>query len=53
MEETIQRLSVGVFGLIATESLQTIDLFIGILSQTVLIALTTISIYKMMKELNK
>jgi hypothetical protein len=53
MEEVIQRLSVGVFGFIATESLQTIDLFMGILSQAVIIALTAISIYKMMRELNK
>tara|TARA_R100001509_G_C4681573_1_gene153704 strand:- start:71 stop:232 length:162 start_codon:yes stop_codon:yes gene_type:complete len=53
MEEIIQRLSVGVFGFIATESLQTIDLFMGILSQAVIIALTAISIYKMTKDLNK
>ncbi len=53
MEEIIQRLSVGVFGFIATESLQTIDLFMGILSQAVIIALTAISIYKMTKELKK
>ena len=53
MEEIIQRLSVGVFGFIATESLQTIDLFMGILSQAVIIALTAISIYKMTKEIKK
>ena len=53
MEEVIQRLSVGVFGFIATESLQTIDLFMGIVSQSVVITLTVISIYKMTRDLNK
>jgi len=32
MEETIQRLSVGIFGWIATDTLQDIDLMMGIVS---------------------
>ena len=51
MEETLQRLSVGVFGWIATDTLQDIDLIIGIMSKGVIIALTTLSILKLIKEL--
>ena len=51
MEETLQRLSVGVFGWIATDTLQDIDLIMGIMSKGVIIALTTLSILKRIKEL--
>ena len=45
MEETLQRLAVGVFGWIATDTLQTdIDLVMGIMSKGVIIILTTLSI---------
>ena len=53
MEETLQRLAVGVFGWIATDTLQDIDLVMGIMSKGVIIALTTLSIYKLWRELNK
>lgn len=51
MEETLQRLSVGVFGWIATDSIQDIDLLLGVVSKFVIITLTVLSIYKMWKEL--
>ena len=51
MEETLQRLSVGVFGWIATDTLQDVDLMMGIMSKGVIIALTTLSILKLIKEL--
>lgn len=50
MEETLQRLSVGVFGWIATDTLQDIDLIMGIMSKGVIIALTALSIIKLIKE---
>ena len=53
MEETLQRLAVGVFGWIATDTLQDIDLVMGIVSKGVIIALTTLSIYKLWKEMSK
>lgn len=53
MEETLQRLAVGVFGWIATDTLQDIDLVMGIVSKGVIIALTTLSIYKLWKEMRK
>jgi hypothetical protein len=51
MEETLQRLSVGIFGWIATDTLQNIDLVLGVVSKTVLITLTVLSIYKLWREL--
>ena len=51
MEETLQRLSVGVFGWIATDTLQDIDLIMGIMSKGVIIALTTLSILKLIREI--
>ncbi len=51
MEETLQRLSVGVFGWIATDTLQDIDLIMGIMSKGVIIGLTTLSILKLIQEL--
>lgn len=51
MEETLQRLAVGVFGWIATDSIQDIDLLLGVVSKFVIITLTVLSIYKMWKEL--
>jgi hypothetical protein len=53
MEETLQRLSVGVFGWIATDTLQDIDLIMGIASKGVIITLTTLSIYKLWMEMSK
>ena len=53
MEETLQRLAVGVFGWIATDTLQDIDLVMGIVSKCVIITLTVLSIYKLWKEINK
>ena len=53
MEETLQRLAVGVFGWIATDTLQDIDLLMGILSKGVIITLTVLSIYKLYTELNR
>lgn len=53
MEETLQRLAVGVFGWIATDTLQDIDLVMGIVSKGVIITLTTLSIYKLWKEMSK
>ncbi len=47
MEETLQRLAVGVFGWIATDTLQDVDLMMGIVSKgRVIITLTILSIYK-------
>ena len=51
MEETLQRLSVGIFGWIATDTIQNIDLMLGVVSKFVLITLTVLSIYKLWKEL--
>ena len=51
MEETLQRLSVGIFGWIATDTLQNVDLMLGVVSKGVLITLTVLSIYKLWKEL--
>jgi len=51
MEETLQRLSVGIFGWIATDTLQNVDLVLGVVSKTVLITLTVLSIYKLWREL--
>ena len=53
MEETLQRLAVGVFGWIATDTLQDIDLIMGIASKGVIITLTVLSIYKLYKEMSK
>ena len=53
MEETLQRLAVGVFGWIATDTLQDIDLLMGIVSKGVIITLTVLSIYKLYKEMRK
>ena len=53
MEETLQRLAVGVFGWIATDTLQDIDLIMGIVSKGVIITLTVLSIYKLYKEISK
>tara|TARA_R100001224_G_scaffold88722_2_gene57825 strand:- start:585 stop:746 length:162 start_codon:yes stop_codon:yes gene_type:complete len=53
MEETLQRLAVGVFGWIATDTLQDIDLIMGIVSKGVIITLTILSIYKLYKEMSK
>ena len=53
MEETLQRLSVGIFGWIATDTIQNIDLMMGVISKFVIITLTVLSIYKMLKELKK
>ena len=51
MEETLQRLSVGIFGWIATDTLQSVDLVLGVVSKSVLITLTVLSIYKLWKEI--
>jgi len=51
MEETLQRLSVGIFGWIATDTLQGVDLVLGVVSKSVLITLTVLSIYKLWREL--
>jgi len=51
MEETLQRLSVGVFGWIATDTIQNVDLMLGVVSKFVIITLTLLSIYKMWKDL--
>jgi len=51
MEETLQRLSVGVFGLIASDTLQSVDLVLGLVTKIVIITLTLLSIYKMWREL--
>jgi hypothetical protein len=61
MEETLQRLSVGIFGWIATDTLQNVDLMLGVVSNVdlmlgvvskgVLITLTILSIYKLWREL--
>jgi len=51
MEETLQRLSVGIFGWIATDTIQNVDLMLGVVSKAVLITLTVLSIYKMWREL--
>ena len=51
MEETLQRLSVGIFGLIASDTLQDIDLVLGLVTKIVIITLTLLSIYKMWREL--
>ena len=47
----MQRLAVGIFGWIATDTLQDIDLIMGIVSKGVIITLTVLSIYKFWKEL--
>jgi len=51
MEETLQRLAVGVYGFIATEMLTDVHLMLSIVGKFVFIILTTISIYKMWREL--
>ena len=51
MEETLQRLSVGIFGWIATDTLQGVDLWLGVVSKVALITLTILSIYKLWKDL--
>jgi len=51
MEETLQRLSVGIFGWIATDTIQNVDLMLGVVSKAVLITLTVLSIYKLWREL--
>jgi hypothetical protein len=53
MEETLQRLSVGIFGFIAVESMEYVNLLMEIASRGVVITLTVLSIYKMWKELKK
>ena len=51
MEETLQRLAVGVYGFIATEMLTDVHLMLSIVGKLVFIILTTISIVKMWREL--
>ena len=51
MEETLQRLAVGVYGFIATEMLTDVHLMLSIVGKLVFIILTTISIIKMWREL--
>ena len=51
MEETLQRLAVGVYGFIATEMLTDVHLMLSIIGKLVFIILTTISIVKMWREL--
>ena len=51
MEETLQRLAVGLFGWIATDTLQDIDLMMGIMSKGVIISLTILSILKLIREI--
>ena len=51
MEETIQRLAVGIYGFIATEMLTDVHLMLSIVGKLVFIILTTISIVKMWREL--
>jgi hypothetical protein len=53
MEETLQRLAVGIYGFIATEMLVDVDLMLSILGRVVVISLTILSIVKMWKELKK
>ena len=51
MEETIQRLAVGIYGFIATEMLTDVDLIFSIIARVAFIILTLLSIQKMWKEL--
>jgi hypothetical protein len=51
MEETIQRLAVGIYGFIATEMLTDVDLIFSIIARIVFIVLTLLSIQKMWREL--
>ena len=51
MEETLQRLAVGVYGFIATEMLTDVHLMLSVVGKLVFIILTTLSIIKMWKEL--
>ena len=53
MEETLQRLAVGIYGFIATEMLVDVDLMLSILGRVVVISLTILSIIKMWKDLKK
>ena len=53
MEETLQRLAVGIYGFIATEMLVDVDLMLSILGRVVVISLTVLSIIKMWKDLKK
>ena len=51
MEETIQRLAVGIYGFIATEMLTDVDLVFSIIARVAFIVLTLLSIIKMWREL--
>ena len=53
MEETLQRLAVGIYGFIATEMLVDVDLMLSILGRVVVIALTILSIIKMWRDIKK
>jgi len=53
MEETLQRLAVGIYGFIATEMLTDVDLIFSIISRIVFITLTVLSAIKIWKELYK
>ena len=53
MEETLQRLAVGVYGFIATEMLVDVDLMLSILGRVVVISLTILSIIKMWRDIKK
>jgi hypothetical protein len=53
MEETIQRLAVGIYGFIATEMLVDVDLVLSILGRVVVISLTILSIIKMWRDIKK
>ena len=53
MEETIQRLAVGIYGFIATEMLVDVDLMLSILGRVVVISLTILSIIKMWRDINE
>jgi len=53
MEETLQRLAVGVYGFIATEMLMDVDLMLSILGRVVVISLTILSIIKMWRDIKK
>jgi|TARA_E500000318_G_scaffold56196_1_gene52277 hypothetical protein len=53
MEETLQRLAVGIYGFIATEMLVDVDLMLSILGRVVVISLTILSIIKMWRDIKK
>jgi hypothetical protein len=53
MEETLQRLAVGIYGFIATEMLTDVDLIFSIIARVVFIILTVLSAIKLWRELQK